>query len=71
MIGKPKYKIGDKVQFFLKGEGTFSGEVFIVDKYGTFEDSSDVSYDIMVDNYGLKKEQCLFKHITESLVTKQ
>lgn len=70
MRGKPKYKIGDKVQFTLE-DGTFYGEVYIVDAYGTWDDPHDASYDIMVDNWGPKKEQCLFKHITESLVSLQ
>lgn len=68
MKGKPKFKVDDRVFFTLKNEGTFYGSIYIVDSYGTFEDPSDVSYDIMVDEYGPKKEQCLFKHITESLV---
>lgn len=71
MRGKPQFKIGDRVQFTLPQEGTFCGEVYIVDSYGTFEDPSDVSYDIMVDEWGPKKEQCLFKHITEKLVIKE
>ena len=70
MKGKPKYKIGDKVQFTLE-EGTFYGEVYIVDAYGTWDNPNDVSYDIMVDNWGPKKEECLFKHITEKLVSLQ
>lgn len=70
MKGKPKYKVGDKVQFTLE-EGTFYGEVYIVDAYGTWDDPNDASYDIMVDNFGPRKEQCLFKHITESLVSLQ
>lgn len=71
MIGKPKFKHGDRVQFMLGQEGTLHGSVYIIDEYGTFEDNSDVSYDIMVDEYGPKKEPCLFKHITEKLVTKE
>lgn len=70
MKGKPKYSIGDKVQFTLE-EGTFYGEVYIVDAYGTWDDPNDVSYDILVNNWGPKKEECLFKHITESLVSLQ
>ena len=70
MKGKPKFNYGDKVQFTLKGEGTFTGVVYIIDAYGTWDDPSDVSYDIMVNNYGPKKEECLFKHITEKLVVK-
>lgn len=69
MKRKPKFNYGDKVQFTLKDEGTFTGYVYIIDAYGTWDDPSDVSYDIMVDEYGPKKEQCLFKHITEKLLT--
>ena len=70
MKGKPKFKIGDKVQFTLDNE-TFYGEIYIVDAYGTWDDPNDVSYDIMVNNWGPKKEECLFKHITEKLVSLQ
>lgn len=71
MKGKPQFKLGDRVQFTLPEEGTFHGEVYIIDPYGTWDDPSDVSYDIMVDEWGPKKEQCLFKHITEKLVVKE
>lgn len=69
MKGNPKFNYGDKVKFTL-GKDTFYGAIYIIDPYGTWDDPSDVSYDIMVDNYGERKEQCLFKHITESLVKK-
>ena len=59
MIGKPKFKVGDKVSFSFQEE-TKHGTVFIVDKYGTFFDKSDVSYDIMVE-----EENTLYKHINE------
>ena len=68
MKGNPKYKIGDSVQFMLENEGMFHGKVYIIDPYGTFEDPSDVSYDIMVEDWGPKKEECLFKHIPEKIV---
>lgn len=68
MIGKPKFKIGDKVKFEIEYKN-YIGNIYIVDEYGTFEDNSDVSYDIMVDDWGPKREQCLFKHITEKLVS--
>ena len=67
MIGNPKFKVGDFVKFKIENT-EYKGQVYIVDSYGTFEDSSDVSYDIMVENWGPKKEQCLFKHVTEKLV---
>ena len=60
MIGKPKHKVGDKVSFQFQEE-TKHGTICFVDKYGTFFDESDVSYDIMV-------EDTLYKHINEKLV---
>lgn len=64
MKGKPKFKEGDMVEFEWKGE-TKVGEIYIVDKYGTFDNPSDVSYDIYVE-----KDNVLYKHYTEALVTK-
>lgn len=64
MKGKPKFKLGDMVEFEWQGE-TKVGEVYIVDKYGTFDYPFDVSYDIFVEN-----ENVLYKHFTESLVRK-
>jgi hypothetical protein len=62
MRGNPKYKFGDQVKFKLKEE-TISGTVYIVDQYGTFEDDSDVSYDILNDDHN-----CLYKHIREDKI---
>lgn len=67
MKGKPKFKHGDKVQFKLNNE-SYTGNIYIIDEYGTWDDPSDVSYDIMVDDYN--GAHCLFKHITEKLVSK-
>lgn len=61
MKGHPKYQYGNLVKFELNGE-IKEGIVHIIDKYGTFEDDSDVSYDILVRN---EKENCLYKHINE------
>ena len=69
MLGKPKFNYGDIVSFKLE-DTVYIGHIYIIDKYGTFENDSDVSYDIMVDEWGEKKEKCLFKHITEKLVEK-
>ena len=70
MRGHPKFKYNDKVKFTLPETGeTFYGKIYIIDSYGTFDNSSDVSYDILVNNWGPKKEECLFKHITEKLVS--
>ena len=62
MVGHPKYKVGDIVKFKF-GDGSKEGVVAIVDRYGTFFDDSDVSYDIMV-----KEERMLYKHVKETLV---
>lgn len=61
MKGKPKYNLNNLVKFEIDGE-IKEGTVYIIDEYGTFEDDSDVSYDILVKN---EKENCLYKHINE------
>lgn len=62
MKGHPKYKKGQMVKFSLMNE-TKEGSIYIIDEYGTFEDASDVSYDIFVE-----PENCLYKHIREDLI---
>lgn len=78
MKGQPKFNCKDIVKFKLEDK-EYIGEVWIVDKYGTWDDPSDVSYDILVkdafkegDKYYKtgKDNSCLFKHITERLVEK-
>jgi hypothetical protein len=49
----------------MLGEEVKEGLIHIVDRYGTFEDNSDVSYDIYVGN-----ENTLYKHINEKYVIK-
>jgi hypothetical protein len=61
---KPKYKIGDKVTFVLENE-KFSGEVYIVDANGTWDNPNEVSYDVLVDD---ENGSCLYKHIGEHLI---
>ena len=69
MLGKPKFKHGDKVKFTLQGV-TYHGFVYIIDEYGTFEDNSDVSYDVMINDWGDNRDkECLVKHLTERLVS--
>ena len=62
MRGFPKYKIGDVVRFRFRDEEK-TGIVAIIDAFGTFEDPSDVSYDIMS-----KDENALYKHLIEPRV---
>lgn len=63
MLGKPKFKEGSLVRFQFGKDDYKIGTIYIVDKFGTFEDNSDVSYDIMVES-----ENCLYKHIREDFV---
>lgn len=65
MLGKPKYKVGDTVKFIF-GNELKTGSVFVVDKYGTFDNSTDVSYDILVED-----ENVLYKHIQEKYVVQR
>lgn len=70
MIGNPKYKYGDKVVFEYRGE-KIVGEIYIIDAYGTFLDSNDVSYDIIVyEPTPYTNGRAVFKHITESLLSR-
>lgn len=62
MLGNPKYTEGDIVKFEFNDE-IKEGTVYIIDKYGTFFDDSDVSYDVLVE-----KENTLYKHLTESSI---
>lgn len=65
---EPKYKVGDKVGFYLSTEDKnklLIGEVYIVDAHGTFEQHEEPSYDIMVENFS-DAGDCLVKHVRES-----
>lgn len=42
------------------------GSIWVVDKFGNWEDASDVSYDIWVE-----LEQTLYKHIPESIIERK
>lgn len=66
MIGKPKYKENDKVEFELIENEVHIGVVWIVDRYGTYYDKSNVSYDICV-----AEENMLYKHINEKYVKRK
>lgn len=64
MKGNPKYEYGDIVKFNIKND-VITGKVYIIDKYGTFDDDSDVSYDILDD-----VNHILYKHIREDKLLK-
>lgn len=68
MIGKPKYKLEDEVSFKLSDNKQLTGNIIIIDKYGTFEQNENVSYDILVNACDEYPDGCLFKHIPEHLI---
>lgn len=43
-----------------------TGVIWVVDRFGTWNYTEDVSYDIMVES-----ENCLYKHIPEKYVVKR
>lgn len=70
MLGKTKYALGEEVAFNIINRNgvdcTYIGTVQIIDAYGTFEDNTDVSYDILVENG--ERGGILFKHVNEKSV---
>lgn len=64
MRGKPKFDFDEEVAFTVDGKEKV-GKIFIIDKFGTFFDDSDISYDILVES-----ENTLYKHISEKRVRK-
>ena len=64
MIGKPKYVDREVVKFVIEDEIKV-GTVEIIDAYGTFFQSEEPSYDVLV-----KEENCLYKYIRESNIEK-
>lgn len=68
MLGKPKYKMDDRVVFVTDKNVTLEGSIYIIDAWGTFDQDKEVSYDIMV---GSGDDKCLYKHVVESEVVKK
>ena len=69
MLGKPKFKVGDHVKFdiwYHNEKMTICGYVYIIDRFGTLENNTDVSYDIMTHD-----NRILYKHIGEKGVQSQ
>ena len=64
MLGKPKYRRNDQVNFEWKGSMK-TGKIWIVDSYGTFFQKEEPSYDIMVEG----DAPGLYKHVPESMIT--
>lgn len=65
-VGRPKYRRGECVMF-SNGLDDIYGRIAVVDAYGTYGQSREVSYDIeRID--GTQYEKTLYKHIPESVV---
>lgn len=64
MLGKPKYNHDEEVKFKLENK-EYIGKVYIIDEYGTFEQSEEPSYDVKVES-----NNTLYKHIRESMLYK-
>lgn len=60
MVGKPKFKHGDVVEFIIDGNKK-QGVIAIIDRFGIFMDDSEVYYDIFIE-----EENMLYKHIKET-----
>ena len=59
MLGMPKFRKGQSVEFTISGK-LVQGRIAIIDAYGTFEQDEEVSYDIF------STDNILYKHIRES-----
>lgn len=70
MIGKPKYKLEDNVKCKI-ANNEYTGTILVVDKYGTFENNSDVCYDIYVKSCEKYPAGMVIKHVPEHLVNPQ
>lgn len=72
MIGNPKYNYNDYVQFSLIDsdgiELVLNGFIYVIDKYGVFENNTDVHYDIMVEKCDKYPDGVLFKHVIETAI---
>ena len=60
-----KYDYNDTVSFKLDDQ-VKTGTVFVVDRYGTFEQSEEPSYDVLVES-----ENILYKHIRQSWIVEK
>lgn len=68
---KAEYTRGDIVTFTFEHEQV-TGEIYIVDRYGTFEQNEEPSYDILVENSPhCDGGCCLYKHIRQSKIVEK
>ena len=64
------YKKGDIVTF-AAGSYQFSGEIWIVDAFGTFDQNEEPSYDIFVSQHPKYPDGVLYKHIRQSNIIRR
>ena len=67
-IDPVKYEYGDWVKFKIRmsddsEKKEYVGQIEIIDRYGTFEQNEEPSYDVYVPELN-----CLFKHLRQSTV---
>lgn len=68
-IGRPKYKVGDMVLFYIMEddiEYECYGRVVIVDELGTLGQEKEVSYDVEGPDYRNGSMKIFYKHLEES-----
>ena len=61
------YDYDDVVSFEIGGN-IYTGKIAVVDRYGTFEQDEEPSYDIFVGDNG---NEILYKHIRQSWIVKE
>ena len=66
MLGKPLFKINEKVEVVLQ-DRVLEGKIEVIDAYGSLRYPDDVSYDIMINENG---EDILYKHVLECLLNR-
>ena len=60
MVGRPRFKHGDVVEFIIDGNKK-QGVITIIDRFGIFVDDSEVYYDIFIE-----EDNVLCQHIKEA-----
>lgn len=67
-MDKVRFHLGQELSFWDENTGaTLLGRVYIIDPRGTFFQTQEPSYDIMVYQEN-GEEHCLYKHLRQSLL---
>lgn len=66
VLGRLRYSYKDVVEFNSGEDCTKVRQIHVIDAYGTFEQSSEPSLDVLVED-----DNCLYKHICESDIAKK